>query len=145
GRVAALEVDDPDALAALLWVPHSEAGTAHPATFVAAGGKRDVMRLALRELHRVAPAPVDIVPLPQGAPFGAVEIDAAGCTLCLACVSACPTGALADNPETPQLSFNETACVQCGLCRATCPEKVMSLVPRLNFSLAALGPVVLKE
>src|SRR6202022_3395614 len=44
-RVAALEVDDPDALAALLWVPHPEPGTAHPASFVAAGGKRDVMRL----------------------------------------------------------------------------------------------------
>src|SRR6202011_4496830 len=113
GRVEALEVDDPDALAARLWVPHPEAGTPHPASFVAAGGKRDVMRLSLRELHRVAPAPIDIVPLPQGAPFGAVEIDVAGCTLCLACVSACPTGALRDNPEQPMLRFLEDACVQC--------------------------------
>ena len=31
---------------------------------------------------------------PTGAPFGTVEINVEGCTLCLACVSACPTGAL---------------------------------------------------
>ena len=43
------------------------------------------------------------------------------------------------------LRFAEDACVQCGLCRATCPEKVISLVPRLNFTPAAFGPVVLKE
>ena len=114
-------------------------------TFLPMGDKRALMRSALAQLHKAAPDPLDIVPLPVGAPFGAVEIDAAGCTLCLACVGACPTGALVDNPETPQLRFNETACVQCGLCRATCPEKVVSLVPRLNFAPAALGPVVLKE
>ena len=144
-RVAALEVDDPDALAALLWVPHPEPGTAHPASFVAAGGKRDVMRLALRELHRVAPAPIDIVPLPQGAPFGAVEIDVAGCTLCLACVSACPTAALRDNPEQPMLRFLEDACVQCGLCKATCPEKVITLHPQLDFRAATATARLLKE
>ncbi len=52
------------------------------------------MRLALRELHRAAPAPVDVIALPAGAPFGTVELNVEGCTLCLACVSACPTGAL---------------------------------------------------
>ena len=31
-----------------------------------------------------------------GAPFGKVEINVEGCTLCLACVSACPTGALVE-------------------------------------------------
>ena len=42
------------------------------------GAKRDVMRLALRELQRAAPAPVDVVALPAGAPFGAIEVDVAG-------------------------------------------------------------------
>ena len=77
-----------------------------------------------------------------GAPFGAVEIDVAGCTLCLSCVSACPTGALSDDPARPLLRFAEAACVQCGLCKATCPEKVVSLVPRLAFDPATC---VLKE
>jgi ferredoxin len=108
------------------------------------GGRRDLLRLALRELHRVAPAPADVILLPADAPFGAVELNVEGCTLCLSCVSACPTGALSDDPDRPVLRFSEDACVQCGLCKATCPEKVISLVPRLAFG-AALATRVLKE
>src|SRR6202008_1539053 len=104
-----------------------------PASFRPIGKKRDVLRFALGELHRAAPTPVDVVALPEGAPFGAVEIDVGGCTLCLSCVSACPTSALRDDPERPALRFVEDACVQCGLCRATCPEKVIMLVPRIDF------------
>ena len=100
------------------------------------GAKRSVLRFALRELHRAAPAPVDVVPLPERAPFGSVEIDVAGCTLCLSCVSACPTGALTDDPERPMLRFAEDACVQCGLCKATCPEKVITLKPQIDFRAA---------
>ena len=126
-RVATIETDDPDALGEALRGIEPMAGAASPATFRAVGKKRDVVRLALRELHRVAPAPVDIVALPEGAPFGAIEVNVEGCTLCLSCVSACPTGALSDDPDRPMLRFAEDACVQCGLCKATCPEKVISL------------------
>jgi ferredoxin len=103
------------------------------------------MRAALDQLHRTAPTPVDRVALPEGAPFGSLEVDVAGCTLCLACVGACPTGALLDNPERPMLRFVEDACVQCGLCRSTCPEKVIALVPRIDFTPAARVPRVVKE
>jgi len=96
-------------------------------------------------LQRVAPAPVDVVPLPQGAPFGAVEINVDGCTLCLACVSACPTGALSADTERPMLRFAEDACVQCGLCKATCPEKVITLKPQIDFRAATAAARVLKE
>ena len=118
---------------------------AKPASFSAVGGKRDVVRLALRELHAAAPAPVDIVPLPQGAPFGTVDVNVEGCTLCLSCVSACPTGALSDDPERPLLRFAEDACVQCGLCQATCPEKVISLEPRLDFRAAVAPTRIIKQ
>ena len=144
GRVQILVEADPDAVEGALY-NLSEVAPIAGGSFLPMGDKRALMRSAAAQLHKAAPVPQDIVPLPAGAPFGAIEIDAAGCTLCLACVGACPTGALADNPETPQLRFNETACVQCGLCKATCPEKVISLVPRLNFAPAGLGPVVLKE
>jgi ferredoxin len=109
------------------------------------GGKRTLTMLALRHLHASAPEPVDILPLPQGAPFGSIEVDVEGCTLCLACVGACPTGALLDNPDAPMVRFSEDACIQCGLCRTTCPESVVALVPRLNFSEAARSPVLIKE
>jgi ferredoxin len=145
GSVATIETDDPDALGALLRAVEAHAPSQRPASFSAVGPKREVMRLALRELHRAAPTPVDVVALPEGAPFGAVEINVAGCTLCLACVSACPTGALGDDPERPLLRFSEDACVQCGLCKATCPEKVISLVPRLDFRAATAISRTLKE
>jgi ferredoxin len=60
--------------------------------------------------------------MPEKAPFGEARVATAGCTLCLACTMVCPTAALSANPERPQLSFLEEACVQCGLCAATCPE-----------------------
>jgi ferredoxin len=145
GRVATIETDDPFALGATLYELQPAVPAPRPASFVPAGGKRDVMRLALRELHRAAPTPVDVVPLPAGAPFGAVTLNVEGCTLCLSCVSACPTGALGDDRERPLLRFTEDACVQCGLCKATCPEKVISLTPQLDFRAATAAPRVLKE
>jgi ferredoxin len=145
GRVATIEADDPDALGEALRTIDAAESTPRPASFVATGPKRDVMRLALRELQRAAPAPVDLVELPAGAPFGAVTINSEGCTLCLACVSACPTSALRDNPERPMLRFVEDACVQCGLCKATCPEKVITLKPQLDFRAATADARVLKQ
>ena len=136
-RVATIETDDPDALGEALRA-HRADGRRRQARrrFAAVGGKREVMRLALRELHAAAPAPVDVIALPEGAPFGTVEVNVEGCTLCLSCVSACPTGALSDDPERPMLRFAEDACVQCGLCKATCPEKVISLRPQIDFRAA---------
>ena len=144
-RVAAIETDDPDALGEILRAVLPMDGAARPATFSATGRKRDVMRLALRELHAAAPAPVDIVPLPEGAPFGTVDVNVEGCTLCLSCVSACPTGALSDDPERPMVRFAEDACVQCGLCKATCPEKVISLKPQIDFRAATAISRIIKQ
>jgi ferredoxin len=145
GRAATIETDDPFALGETLQSIEAADPAPRPASFQPAGGKRDVLRQSLRELHLAAPQPIDVVPLPQGAPFGAVEIDVAGCTLCLACVSACPTGALGDDPERPTLRFAEDACVQCGLCQATCPEQVITLVPQLDFRATVAPARVLKQ
>jgi Fe-S-cluster-containing hydrogenase component 2 len=60
-------------------------------------------------------------------------------------VGACPAAALSDNPDLPQVRFTEQACVQCGLCQVTCPEKVISLEPRYNFTPAAMTAEVLNE
>jgi ferredoxin len=144
-RIAMLETDDPDvvgiALREVPWMPSAP----RPASFRATGGKREVLRFALHELYRAAPDPVEVIALPKGAPFGAVEVDAGECTLCLACVSACPTGALRDDPERPMLRFVEDACVQCGLCQATCPEQVITLKPQIDFRAATAPTRVLKE
>lgn len=144
GRFAIVDDADPDRLGERLGAL-TPVGGPTPADFLPMGRKRAVMALALGHLHRHAPAPVDEIALPAGAPFGTVAVDVDGCTLCLSCVGACPTGALRDNLEHPQLAFIEQSCVQCGLCRRTCPEKVISLIPRLNFTEAALLPRVLNE
>ena len=134
---------DPDAVEALLYGLPALPLTPVEA-FAAIGSKRDIARTALAKLKAAAPAPKDIIALPPRSPYGRIHVDIAGCTLCLACVGACPTAALSDNPDRPQLSFTESACVQCGICVATCPEKVIKLEPRYNFSPAAMTPEVVK-
>src|SRR5205085_6766460 len=78
GRAATIDTDDPFALGETLRAITLAEGAPRPAAFLAVGAKRDVLRLALRELHHAAPAPADIVALPEGAPFGTVELDVEG-------------------------------------------------------------------
>ncbi len=145
-RVAAIETDDPFSLAEAL-VPALALRTAWaPSGFLAMGEPREIAREAFRML-RAASASGDappVVPLPALAPFGLARVEAAGCTLCLACTNVCPTAALNANPEAPELRFLEDACVQCGLCVSTCPERVIALEPRLNFDRTASTPQVVK-
>jgi ferredoxin len=143
-RLGLLQTDDPDTLAGAFAKPSGPDRTT-VAGFVPAGTKRGLMETAFRELHRVAPAPVDVVPLPAGAPFGTITVDTDACTLCLACVSACPADALGDNPERPMLRFTESLCVQCGLCAATCPEDAITLTPQIDFPAWSTPRRVLNE
>ncbi len=102
-------------------------------------GKRKAIFHALDHLvTRLEPA-ADGVDLPSGAPFGEVFIDADKCTLCMACVGACPGRALQDgsNRELPELNFIEGNCLQCGACVQTCPEDAVTLKPRLLFDAEA--------
>lgn len=128
-----IDTDDPDVLGSVLDQMRPDPVPRKPATFLPLGDKRSLLTSAMTELHRVAPTPVDRVALPPEAPFGGLDIDIDGCTLCLSCVSACPTGALSDSDEWPALYFSESACVQCGLCAATCPERVITLTPQVDF------------
>ena len=132
--VSVIETDDPDALRAALDAAPLGSPAPTPASFMPLGAKRNLLEFSLRELHRAAPQPVDLVPLDAGAPFGGLDIDVEGCTLCLSCVSACPTDALGDDPERPTLRFAEQLCVQCGLCAATCPEKVIRLKSQIDLA-----------
>ncbi|HJW54604.1 MAG TPA: 4Fe-4S binding protein [Burkholderiaceae bacterium] len=120
---------------------------AQRAGFHLAANKRNTLDLALGHLHKHAPAaPVPAcIALPTGSPFGAISVNTAACTLCMACVGACPAGALTDNPDLPQLRFIEKNCVQCNLCASTCPEHAIALTPRLSLTAEARQPVVLNE
>ena len=146
GRIGIVFEDDPDALAERLWDrPDDDHDKVCQSRFLALGGKRERLRLALEALHAEAPHKVSLIKLPADAPIGNVDIDKEGCTLCLACVGACPTGALIDNPDLPMLRFLEDACIQCGLCQQTCPEGVITLEPRVNFDNEAKSLRLIKE
>jgi ferredoxin len=141
-RIRLIEPADPDALSDLLYQNRPKAHAVEP--ILPLGGRRDTVRLAARALAG-AELPDAPIPLPKGAPYGAIRIDRDACTLCLSCAGLCPTGAILDNPDKPQISFREEACIQCGLCANICPEKAIELVPRLDLSDAALSPHVLNE
>lgn len=115
------------------------------AAFHVAAAKRETLDFAITHLAQHAPTPQDCIALPQGAPFGAVAIDTGKCTLCMACVGACPESALTDNPQAPQLRFTESNCVQCGLCVRTCPEQALALQPRLALGSGAKQARVINE
>ena len=144
GRISTIDDLDPDTVSKRLYDSQPRSGMPN-ADFISMGRKRSIMNQALHSLHINSKNQVDVITLPEGAPFGSIEVDTEGCTLCLACVGACPTGAMKDNPETPQLSFNEQSCVQCGLCKKTCPEKVISLKPQISFLETARSYQVVKE
>ncbi|TYC56064.1 4Fe-4S dicluster domain-containing protein, partial [Zoogloea oleivorans] len=96
--------------------------------------KRGTLDLCFRHLAGLAPADVVApIALPEGSPYGRLAIDKDKCTLCLACINACPVKALSDDESQPRLRFREASCVQCGLCVATCPEDALQLSARLDL------------
>jgi len=134
-----LDITDPEALGAALY----DQKTAPPCEpILPIGNRRQITRLAAKALRGQPDAPI---PLPKGAPFGAVLVDTDACTLCLSCVSLCPSGALLDNQDSPQLRFQQDACLQCGICSNACPENAITLKPQLDLSDAALSQTVLHE
>ncbi|WP_299954981.1 4Fe-4S binding protein [uncultured Roseobacter sp.] len=137
--VALLDLSDPDALSDALYIDTENKTFQDP--ILPLGSRRQVTRLAAKALQPEA----EVIPLPEAAPYGAVLVDQEACTLCLSCVSLCPAGALGDNPDKPQLRFQEDACLQCGLCSNICPEDAITLTPQLNLADAAFTQVVMHE
>ena len=96
-----------DMLEAALYEDPAPAPAAR-SSFLPPEDKRGLLTTAILELNRHAPAPANSIPLPKGAPFGAVVLNVQACTLCHACVGVCPTGALSDNPDLPMLRFSRS-------------------------------------
>jgi ferredoxin len=121
-------------------------GIGRTAGFAVQGDKRATLELALEHLMAHSPLQPELLPLPAtGSPLGALTLNKDACTLCLSCINACPAGALQDNAQSPQLKFIEKNCVQCGLCVQTCPEKALTLLPRLNLSPQRKEAVVINQ
>ncbi|WP_147113807.1 4Fe-4S binding protein [Tateyamaria sp. syn59] len=139
GMATLLDTPDPDAMSDALYGAEAPAPVATPVRPM--GTRRQITRQAAKALH----PGTETIALPDGAPYGAVLVDTDACTLCLSCVSLCPSGALGDNSDKPQLRFQEDACLQCGLCANICPEDAITYEPRLNLTDAALTQTILNE
>jgi ferredoxin len=140
-----LATDDHAALEKDLWTLAPAATISKAATYNLSAEKRTTLDFAIDHLAKLAPKPQDVIALASGAPFGQVVVDKQTCTLCMACVGACPESALVDGRDRPMLKFIERNCVQCGLCEATCPEDAIELVPRLLLTAQAKQEVALNE
>jgi ferredoxin len=125
------------------WDLKPAAAVAKPATFNLSPEKRTTLDFAID--HLAKERTIEEIKLPAGAPFGALMVNKDTCTLCKACIGACPEAALLDAPDTPSLRFIERNCVQCGLCADTCPEDAITLVPRLLLGAHAKEPVTLNQ
>lgn len=138
-----VEAHSPDALEQTLAALEPASAVPQAARFALSPEKRRSIEAALDHLasvQRSAGRPIpDTVTMAAASPFGAIQVNAAACTLCLSCTSACPEGALIDDSEQPRLRFIERNCVQCGLCERTCPEHAITLQPRYLFDRAAAG------
>jgi ferredoxin len=142
-----LRASDARALEDAVWKLEPALAVRAAAAFHWTADKRTTLSLALEHLAQHAPTPREAIPLGAGSPFGAITVNRDACTMCLACVGACPEGAILDHAQAaaPQLRFIETKCVQCGICVATCPEDAIGLEPRLLLGAAAREPRVLNE
>jgi ferredoxin len=142
---SAARVVDAPSIDNAIWSAPRGLAVREAATFNLSNDKRGTLDAVFQHLLKHAPTPKTVIALSKGAPYGAIKVNADKCTMCLACVGACPEGALADNPEKPQLRFIESKCVQCGLCEKTCPESAISLAPQLDLTAEAKKPRVLNE
>jgi len=115
------------------------------AGFNLSNDKRATLDFIFDHLRDQAKPALEVIALKSGAPFGELAVDTGKCTLCMACVGACPEGALLDSKEAPALRFIERNCVQCGLCVRTCPEQAIALSPRLLMTPAVKQPRTLNE
>ncbi|MFQ5882205.1 MAG: 4Fe-4S binding protein [Candidatus Methylomirabilales bacterium] len=106
---------------------------------VALFGSRPPAQALLRLAEKFAPS-LDRSLVHPYSPVGRVQVEQ-GCTACEACVTACPTGALAmrRDEEGRALTFDTGLCIACEACVPVCPEKVLRVEKVTDLSRLAQG------
>ena len=56
-----------------------------------------------------------------------IKWQAEKCTHCTACITACPSGAMAVDRTTWEVSFNRDRCIACELCISVCPFNALEI------------------
>ncbi|MFO0594061.1 MAG: 4Fe-4S binding protein [Myxococcaceae bacterium] len=74
-----------------------------------------------------------VATLPDSSFTSTKRIDLATCTGCMACVTACPTGALTTNRTREVVRFDGGRCVKCHLCHDVCEPAAITLAPAFEL------------
>ena len=130
-RAASIAAEDPDALGAALRALEPGEPCPRPSGFLPVGDKREIMRLALRELHLAAPTPVDVIALPQARPSARLR----------STPRAAPAASPACRRARPGVATipSGRCCASRGCLRAVrlvcgdLPEQVITLRPQLDW------------
>ncbi len=135
-RVRVIEADSIESLESALYADSLPEPKALDVALL--GGRREVTKQVMSALTAHDGESALSIALEPGDPYGTIQVDSDKCTLCLACVSQCPTGALNDRSDRPEINIVENACVQCGLCANTCPETAITLKPQFSLGKQVL-------
>jgi ferredoxin len=139
--------DDPDGLQVTLAQMEWQAAIRNAATFLPMGDKRSLLKSSVIGLYQAAPTPVQRTPLPAAGAIWADLMLMVDPRLHALPVMAYRLVQLVRFPTVKsarRFSLPKAPCVQCGLCAATCPEKVITLVPQLDFQAWDLPRRVVK-
>ena len=92
-------------------------------------------RATVDAVLRLDRAGVDVEIPASASPLGIVGLDPGRCTLCGACATACPAGALAleERADETALRYDPARCVACGRCADVCPEGAVLVEPGLDI------------
>lgn len=108
-------------------------------------GNREIVADAIRGFIAHTGKEPGGIKVPEGQPYGYVEIKDSGCTLCRACANVCPTHAFKFDEAEQVLSFKHINCVACGMCEKSCPENVITLKAELYLESQALDYMTVVE
>ena len=100
--ISIIEETDPEAVENEIYKT-SEYTRIKPSPFIPLGAPRGILRAGIQGLSKSNNNKSSMIQLPEGSPYGKVDVNLESCTICLSCVSACPAGALQDNPDAPHL------------------------------------------
>ncbi len=104
-------------------------GKHKPVKLMNASNRRILLEIIASLAAKTGIAPTSVIE-DTTAPFAEISIGAS-CTVCEACTSMCPAGALIRDKGSIASVYGN--CIACGLCEKACPEKALKMQRVLNM------------